>query len=97
MATLSGLKAPDIRLAKRLVVKIGSALLVDRKLGLKQSWLSALALVFGHIDRGVGSSRGAARQIGRGEGRGFQRPGVDQAGYDPPQQESRRFRSGVSE
>jgi glutamate 5-kinase len=36
--------APDIRTAKRLVVKIGSALLVDRKTGLKQNWLSALAL-----------------------------------------------------
>jgi glutamate 5-kinase len=36
--------APDIRDAKRLVVKIGSALLVDRKTGLNQSWLSALAL-----------------------------------------------------
>ncbi len=36
--------APDIRQAKRLVVKIGSALLVDRKTGLKQAWLSALAL-----------------------------------------------------
>ena len=38
------LSAPDIRKAKRLVVKIGSALLVDRKSGLKQNWLSALAL-----------------------------------------------------
>ena len=36
--------APDIRTAKRLVVKIGSALLVDRKTGLKHDWLSALAL-----------------------------------------------------
>lgn len=35
--------APDIGQAKRLVVKIGSALLVDRKTGLKQEWLSALA------------------------------------------------------
>lgn len=33
-----------MRDAKRLVVKIGSALLVDRKTGLKQAWLSALAL-----------------------------------------------------
>ena len=41
MATLT---APDIRDAKRLVVKIGSALLVDRKAGLKQGWLSALAM-----------------------------------------------------
>jgi glutamate 5-kinase len=45
VATLTALPtAPDIRTARRLVVKIGSALLVDRKLGLKQSWLSALAL-----------------------------------------------------
>jgi len=36
--------APDIRAAKRLVIKIGSALLVDRKTGLKQAWLSALAM-----------------------------------------------------
>ena len=35
---------PDVRAAKRLVVKIGSALLVDRRTGLKQGWLSALAL-----------------------------------------------------
>ena len=38
------LAAPDIRVAKRLVVKIGSALLVDRVSGLKTDWLSALAL-----------------------------------------------------
>ncbi|NGM47889.1 glutamate 5-kinase [Rhodobacter sp. SGA-6-6] len=38
------LLAPDVRAAKRLVIKIGSALLVDRKAGLKQGWLSALAL-----------------------------------------------------
>ena len=43
MAALT-LSAPDIRTAKRLVVKIGSALLVDRKTGLKQGWLSALAI-----------------------------------------------------
>ena len=43
MATLT-LTAPDITKAKRLVVKIGSALLVDRKLGLRQDWLAALAL-----------------------------------------------------
>ena len=35
--------APDIRQAKRLVVKIGSALLVDRVTGLKLDWLRALA------------------------------------------------------
>lgn len=48
MAALSenvtDLQAPDIRAARRLVVKIGSALLVDRAKGLRQSWLSALAL-----------------------------------------------------
>lgn len=44
MATLTPLKAPDIREAKRLVVKIGSALLVDRNRGLKLDWLGALAL-----------------------------------------------------
>jgi glutamate 5-kinase len=38
------LAAPDVRNARRLVVKIGSALLVDRKSGLKQGWLSALAM-----------------------------------------------------
>ena len=44
MAALTPLHAPDIRTAKRLVVKIGSALLVDRATGLKQGWLSALAM-----------------------------------------------------
>ena len=44
MAALTPLTAPDVRTAKRLVVKIGSALLVDRVHGLKQSWLAALAL-----------------------------------------------------
>ncbi len=44
MAALSHLSAPDIRSARRLVVKIGSALLVDRQTGLKQAWLKALAL-----------------------------------------------------
>lgn len=44
MATLTETRAPDVRVAKRLVVKIGSALLVDRQKGLKQAWLSALAL-----------------------------------------------------
>lgn len=44
MAALSPLVAPDIKAARRLVIKIGSALLVDRKSGLKQGWLSALAL-----------------------------------------------------
>ena len=44
MAALTPLSAPDVRLAKRLVVKIGSALLVDRRTGLKQGWLAALAL-----------------------------------------------------
>jgi glutamate 5-kinase len=40
MAALS----PDITKARRLVVKIGSALLVDRAAGLKRAWLEALAL-----------------------------------------------------
>jgi glutamate 5-kinase len=44
VATLTALSAPDIRSARRLVVKIGSALLVDRKLGLRRDWLAALAL-----------------------------------------------------
>lgn len=44
MAALTPLQAPDIRSAKRLVVKIGSALLVDRDRGLKLDWLVALAL-----------------------------------------------------
>ena len=35
---------PDIRAARRLVVKIGSALLVDRTRGLRAEWLRALAL-----------------------------------------------------
>jgi glutamate 5-kinase len=44
VAALKPISAPDIRDAKRLVVKIGSALLVDRATGLKQAWLSALAM-----------------------------------------------------
>lgn len=44
MASMSAIVAPDVRAAKRLVVKIGSALLVDRKTGLRQGWLSALAM-----------------------------------------------------
>ena len=44
MAAVMPLVAPDVTAAKRLVVKIGSALLVDRKTGLKQGWLSALAM-----------------------------------------------------
>jgi glutamate 5-kinase len=44
VAALSHLSAPDIKAARRLVVKIGSALLVDRQTGLKQAWLSALAM-----------------------------------------------------
>ncbi len=46
MATLSTgltLAAPDVRTARRLVVKIGSALLVDRALGLRTGWLEGLA------------------------------------------------------
>ena len=44
MATLTPLTAPDVRAAKRLVVKIGSALLVDQTSGLKLDWLRALAI-----------------------------------------------------
>ena len=44
MAALTHLAAPDVRQARRLVVKIGSALLVDRAKGLRQGWLSALAM-----------------------------------------------------
>ncbi len=44
MAALSHQTEPDIRKARRLVVKIGSALLVDRATGLKTAWLQALAL-----------------------------------------------------
>ena len=43
MAALTPLVAPDILSAKRLVVKIGSALLVDRTTGLRVDWLRALA------------------------------------------------------
>ncbi len=43
MAALKSLTAPDIRTAKRLVVKIGSSLLVGKD-GLRQGWLSALAM-----------------------------------------------------
>jgi glutamate 5-kinase len=43
VAALKPIVAPDLRDAKRLVVKIGSALLVDRVTGLKQDWLAALA------------------------------------------------------
>jgi len=35
--------SPDITRARRLVIKIGSALLVDRATGLKRAWLAALA------------------------------------------------------
>ncbi len=42
MAALTAITAPDIREAKRVVVKIGSALLVGPK-GLKRDWLVALA------------------------------------------------------
>ncbi|WP_435531774.1 glutamate 5-kinase [Stagnihabitans tardus] len=38
------MSVPDIRAAKRVVIKIGSALLVDREKGLRQGWLSALAM-----------------------------------------------------
>ena len=41
--TETRISAPDIRAGKRLVVKIGSALLVDRQTGLKIDWLCGLA------------------------------------------------------
>ncbi|MCW1918777.1 glutamate 5-kinase [Rhodobacter sp. KR11] len=44
MASRVQLTVPDIRSAKRVVIKIGSALLVDREKGLRQGWLSALAM-----------------------------------------------------
>ena len=44
MAAVMQMAAPDVTAAKRLVIKIGSALLVDRATGLRQGWLSALAL-----------------------------------------------------
>lgn len=44
MAAVMTLAAPEVTAAKRLVIKIGSALLVDRVSGLKQGWLSALAM-----------------------------------------------------
>ena len=43
MAALSPSVAPDILTVRRLVVKIGSALLVDRETGLRTAWLTALA------------------------------------------------------
>ncbi|MDP4033151.1 MAG: glutamate 5-kinase [Pseudorhodobacter sp.] len=43
MAPLTSPLAPDVLAAKRLVIKIGSALLVDRKIGLRVGWLAALA------------------------------------------------------
>jgi glutamate 5-kinase len=43
MAALSAIVAPDVLAAKRLVVKIGSALLVGQA-GLKRDWLVALAV-----------------------------------------------------
>ena len=43
MAALTPMAAPDILSARRLVVKIGSALLVDRTTGLRVGWLGALA------------------------------------------------------
>lgn len=43
MAALTPMAAPDILSARRLVVKIGSALLVDRQTGLRVGWLGALA------------------------------------------------------
>lgn len=59
MATLKtvGLKTarvPDVAKARRLVIKIGSALLVDHEKGLRQAWLEDLALdVFAAKQRGT--------------------------------------------
>ncbi len=47
---------PDIRGARRLVVKIGSALLVDRSTGLREGWLSGLA-------RDVAEARGRGADV----------------------------------
>ena len=44
-ALMEAALAPEVAKARRLVVKIGSALLVDRAKGLRQGWLSALAMV----------------------------------------------------
>ena len=44
MAAINPMVAPDVQAAKRLVVKIGSALLVDQIAGLKLDWLRGLAL-----------------------------------------------------
>ncbi len=43
MGTLTATARPDVTTARRLVVKIGSALLVDRATGLREDWLTALA------------------------------------------------------
>ena len=44
MAAINPMVAPDVQAAQRLVVKIGSALLVDQITGLKLDWLRSLAL-----------------------------------------------------
>ena len=44
MAAISQRPVPDLTQAKRLVIKIGSALLVDTSAGLRWDWLRALAL-----------------------------------------------------
>ena len=44
MAAINPMVAPDVQAAQRLVVKIGSALLVDQTTGLKLDWLCGLAL-----------------------------------------------------
>ncbi|WP_168199139.1 glutamate 5-kinase [Pseudorhodobacter turbinis] len=41
---MAAIIAPEIGQAKRLVIKIGSALLVDRAKGLRRDWLAGLAL-----------------------------------------------------
>jgi glutamate 5-kinase len=40
---VAAVSAPDLKSFKRIVIKVGSSLLVDRKDGLKEAWLNALA------------------------------------------------------
>ena len=43
MAAVMTLVAPEVTAAKRLVIKIGSALLVDRGSGIRKAWLDAIS------------------------------------------------------
>jgi len=40
---VAAVSTPDLKSFKRIVIKVGSSLLVDRKDGLKEAWLNALA------------------------------------------------------